>query len=88
MENREYGHFLKVIKKSIRSHQLEALRAVNRELVALYWQIGKAIQQKQEELGWGKAVVETLAKDLQVEFPGRNGFSARNLWDMKNLYAT
>jgi predicted nuclease of restriction endonuclease-like (RecB) superfamily len=88
MGNMEYGHFLKVIKKSIRSHQLEAMRAVNRELVALYWEIGKAIQKKQEKLGWGKAVVETLAKDLQAEFPGRNGFSARNLWAMKDLYRT
>lgn len=55
--------------------------------MALYWEIGKAIQKKQEQLGWGKAVVETLAKDLQAAFPGRNGFSARNLWDMKHLYA-
>ena len=86
--NQDYGRFLGVIKKSIRSHQLEAMRAVNRELVALYWEIGKAIQRKQEQLGWGKAVVETLAKDLQAEFPGRNGFSARNLWDMKSLYAS
>jgi len=84
----DYGHFLGAIKKSIRSHQLRAMRAVNRELVGLYWEIGKAIQKKQEELGWGKAVVETLAKDLQSAFPGRNGFSARNLWAMKDLYQT
>jgi len=84
-ENQDYGRFLHVIKRSIRSHQLEAMRAVNRELVALYWEIGKAIQKKQERLGWGKAVVATLAKDLQAEFPGRNGFSARNLWRMRDL---
>lgn len=84
----DYGLFLGVIKESIRSHQLRAMRAVNRELVGLYWEIGKAIQKKQEQLGWGKAVVETLAKDLQAAFPGRNGFSARNLWDMRSLYAT
>jgi predicted nuclease of restriction endonuclease-like (RecB) superfamily len=86
--NQDYGRFLGVIKKSIRAHQLEAMRAVNRELVALYWEIGKAIQRKQEQLGWGKSVVETLAKDLQAEFPGRNGFSARNLWAMRDLYRT
>lgn len=86
--NQDYGRFLGVIKKSIRAHQLEAMRAVNRELVTLYWEIGKAIQRKQEQLGWGKSVVETLAKDLQAEFPGRNGFSARNLWAMKDLYKT
>ena len=42
-ENQDYGRFLRVIKKSIRSHQLEAMRAVNRELVALYWEIGKML---------------------------------------------
>ena len=84
----DYGHFLGVIKKSIRAHQLRAMRAVNRELVGLYWEIGKEIQKKQEQLGWGKAVVETLAMDLQTAFPGRSGFSARNLWNMRNLYAT
>lgn len=81
----EYGHFLGLIKESIRAHQLRAMRAVNRELVALYWEIGKAIQKKQESLGLGKAVVETLVRDLQAAFPGRNGFSARNLWRMRDL---
>lgn len=84
----DYGRFLHDIKQSIRSHQLQAMRAVNKELLALYWEIGKTIHEKQTELGWGKAVVETLAKDLQAEFPGRNGFSARNLWNMRDLYGT
>jgi predicted nuclease of restriction endonuclease-like (RecB) superfamily len=59
---------------------------VNTELVALYWEIGESIERKQQKLGWGKAVVETLARDLQAEFPGRNGFSARNLWNMRDFY--
>ena len=84
--NPGYPEFLAQLKASIRQRQYQALRAVNRELVALYWEIGQAIQQKQEELGWGKAVVETLARDLQAEFPGRNGFSARNLWNMRDFY--
>jgi predicted nuclease of restriction endonuclease-like (RecB) superfamily len=81
-----YPEFLAQLKASIRQRQYQALRAVNRELVALYWEIGQAIHQKQEEQGWGKAIVETLAKDLQAEFPGRNGFSARNLWNMRDFY--
>lgn len=81
-----YPEFLAQLKASIRQRQYQALRAVNRELVALYWEIGQAIHQKQEELGWGKAVVETLARDLQAEFPGRNGFSAQNLWLMRQFY--
>ena len=81
-----YADWLQQLKASIRQRQYQALRAVNRELVTLYWEIGQAIHQKQEEQGWGKAVVETLALDLQAEFPGRNGFSARNLWNMRDFY--
>lgn len=81
-----YGRFLHEIKDRIRSHQLKAMRAVNRELVELYWELGKTIHQKQAAQGWGKSVVETLAKDLQQEFPGRNGFSVQNLWLMRQLY--
>jgi predicted nuclease of restriction endonuclease-like (RecB) superfamily len=84
----DYGNFLDEIKNQIRSHQYEAMRAVNRELVALYWKIGKSIHDKQKELGWGKSVVETLSQDLRSEFPGRNGFSARNLRNMKIFYET
>ena len=62
------------------------MRSVNLELVGLYWDIGESIHCKQEELSWGKSVVETLAQDLQAEFPGRNGFSANNLWLMRQFY--
>jgi len=86
IESSDYGRFLRDVKQSIRAHQLQAMRAVNKELVALYWEIGKAIHEKLAALGWGKAVVKTLAKDLQAEFPGRNGFSAQNLWFMRQLY--
>jgi len=81
-----YADLLATIKQQIRQRQYQALRAVNRELVALYWDLGEAISRKQEEHGWGKAVVENLARDLQSEFPGRNGFSARNLWNMLEFY--
>jgi len=46
------------------------MRAVNKELIALYRDLGQSIHQKQETLGWGKAIVQTLANDLQMEFPG------------------
>jgi predicted nuclease of restriction endonuclease-like (RecB) superfamily len=79
----EYPQFLSSLTATIRQRQYQALRAVNHELLALYLEIGEAIYRKQEELGWGKSVVETLARDLQTEFPGRNGFSAQNLWLMR-----
>ncbi|ACF43498.1 PDDEXK nuclease domain-containing protein [Pelodictyon phaeoclathratiforme] len=82
----EYAEFLIDIKSRIHQRQYQAFRAVNTELVALYWEIGESIERKQQKLGWGKAVVETLARDLQAEFPGRNGFSARNLWNMRDFY--
>jgi len=82
----DYSEFLAELKSRIRRAQYQALRAANAELLKLYWEIGESIHHKQEQLGWGKAVVETLARDLQAEFPGRNGFSARNLWDMRDLY--
>ena len=82
-----YGDFLAEIKSQIRQRQYQALRAANKELLALYWWLGENISRRQAKQGWGKAVVENLAADLQVEFPGRNGFSARNLWNMLDLYS-
>jgi len=52
----------------------------------LYWQLGKAIANKQEKLGWGKSVVEQLSKDLQKAFEGRRGYSTQNLWYMRQFY--
>jgi len=69
----DYPGFLAEIKSRIRSAQYQALRAANKELVSLYWDLGQSIHQKQEALGWGKAVVQTLANDLQFEFPGAMG---------------
>ena len=81
-----YGDFLVEIKRQIRQRQYQALRAANRELLDLYWWLGENISRRQSELGWGKGVVETLARDLQAEFPGRNGFSVQNLWAMRQLF--
>lgn len=86
MAPKGYSDFLMEVKTQIRQRQLQALRAVNSELLALYWWLGENISQRQNALGWGKAVVENLARDLQAEFPGRNGFSAPNLWFMRQFY--
>ncbi|MFA5802908.1 MAG: PDDEXK nuclease domain-containing protein [Thermoleophilia bacterium] len=81
-----YGNLLGDIKERIRSAQYEALRAVNRELIGLYWDIGRMIVERQAREKWGKAVVEKLAADLQAEFPGIMGFSSSNLWRMRVFY--
>jgi predicted nuclease of restriction endonuclease-like (RecB) superfamily len=84
--NQHYGQFLASIKERIRQSQYEALKAVNKELIALYWDIGRMIVDRQKRHGWGKAIVENLAKDLQKEFPGMRGFSVQNLWYMRQFY--
>ena len=83
----EYPRLLSGIKERIRSAQYEALKAVNRELVGLYWDIGRMIVERQELGGWGKSVVERLSADLRREFPGVSGFSVQNLWYMRQLYS-
>jgi len=86
--NAEYKTFLKEIKERIHKAQYDAFKSVNKELINLYWDIGRSIVAKQEKLGWGKSIVETLARDLQKEFPGIQGFSSANLWRMRNFYIT
>ena len=83
-----YSELLADIKQRIRSAQYEALKAVNKELIALYWDIGRMIQERQKGHTWGKAVVTQLAKDLQKEFPGIGGFSSSNLWRARLFYET
>lgn len=86
LKGKEYTEFLMEIKTKIRKSQYEAMKAVNVTLIKLYWEIGQEIYNRQEEKGWGKSVVEILAKELKEEFPNVKGFSARNLWRMRNLY--
>jgi predicted nuclease of restriction endonuclease-like (RecB) superfamily len=81
-----YGKLLQDIKSRIRAAQYQALRAVNRELIGLYWDIGKMIVERQKGKTWGRAVVARLAGDLQKEFPGVRGYSAQNLWYMRQFY--
>jgi hypothetical protein len=78
-----YVAFLAALKARIARARLSAARAVNRELIDLYWDIGLAIKEKQSSHGWGEAVVENLARDLLEAYPGNTGFSASNLWRMR-----
>jgi predicted nuclease of restriction endonuclease-like (RecB) superfamily len=79
-------NFIAEIKQKVRIAQYEALKAVNTQLIELYWEIGKSIAEKQAE-SWGKAIVPTLSKELQNEFPGIGGFSVGNLWLMAQFYS-
>jgi len=88
IKSSDYKKFFMEIKAWIVKARHEAFRVANNTQVLLYWDIGKGIVEKQECLGWGEAVVEKLAVDLQREFAGTKGFSKENLWRMKKLYET
>lgn len=86
IEKNTYINFVTDIKQRIKNAQYEALKSVNKQAIQLNWDIGKMIVEKQEQLAWGKSVVEQLSKDLQEEFPGQRGWSAQNLWNMRQFY--
>ena len=79
----DYAALLASIKERIQSAQVRAALAVNRELVLLYWGIGKEILARQREEGWGRNIIPRLAKDLAAQFPEMKGLSPRNLGYMK-----
>ncbi len=81
-----YLLFLDEIKSEIRRARIRVASSANRELIQLYWRLGRMITEKQEELGWGKSVVEQLSKDLQKVFEGKSGYSTQNLWYMRQFY--
>ncbi|MBU0501068.1 MAG: DUF1016 family protein [Gammaproteobacteria bacterium] len=78
-----YADWLANLKSRIHTAQQRATLAVNRELVLLYWKIGRDILARQSEQGWGAKVIERLAQDLRAAFPDMKGFSPRNLKYMR-----
>jgi predicted nuclease of restriction endonuclease-like (RecB) superfamily len=81
----DYDNFLNSLKERVRAARLRASLAVNRELVLLYWGIGRDILARQKEQGWGARIIDRLAADLRQEFPEVTGFSPRNLKYMRAL---
>lgn len=80
-----YAEWQKGIAQLIEVSKLRTAISVNADTLTLYWKIGKSIQQKQKEKGWGKKVIEQLSKDLTNRFPDDRGYSARNLGYMKSF---
>src|SRR5690625_2301132 len=78
-----YADWLGALKHRIATAQQRATRAVNQELVLLYWEIGRDILKRQANEGWGSKVIDRLARDLRTAFPDMKGFSARNLKYMR-----
>ncbi|OPY37892.1 MAG: hypothetical protein A4E35_00947 [Methanoregula sp. PtaU1.Bin051] len=82
-----YTEFIASLKERIRSAQVKAALSVNRELICLYWQIGRELAGRLDAEGWGAKVVDRLARDLRSEFPGTEGFSRTNLYRMRAFYS-
>ena len=83
---RQNARLLNDIKARIQTSQLKAALSVNRELIALYWHIGRSIVERQRVDGWGRSVVERLSRDVQKSFPGISGFSPQNIWNMRAFF--
>jgi len=81
-----YGKLLGDVKARIGSAQVRAALAANRELLRLYWDIGRLIRDRQDRQGWGTKVIPRLAADLAQELPGVRGFSGRNLERMVQFF--
>jgi hypothetical protein len=67
---------------------VKAFRAVNRELIDMYWEIGAYVSRRVAEGGWGKSVVNDFSVFIQSRFDGIKGFSPQNIWRMKQFYET
>jgi predicted nuclease of restriction endonuclease-like (RecB) superfamily len=81
-----YEEFLGELKERIRAAQFRAAVAANRELIELYWHIGRSVAERQKTEGWGKAVIDHLGADLQKAFPGMSGFSRTSVYRMRAFY--
>ena len=82
----EYAATLNVLKERIHAGRMRAALAVNREVIDLYWCIGKTLTERQQAEAWGNSVVERLAADLHDAFPDMKGFSPTNIWRMRSFY--
>lgn len=79
----DYVALLEAVKDEIAASRVRAARAVNAELISMYWRIGALILERQAAQGWGARVIERLAADLRASFPNARGLGRRNLHYMR-----
>ena len=84
----EYQEFLAQVRQRILGAWQSAARAVNKELISLYWDLGRHIVETQAKRSWGDGVLDMLARDLKKDFPTRGGFSERNLRYVRAFWRT
>lgn len=80
-----YGNLLSDIKTRIRQAQVKATLSANADMIAMYWDVGRMIYERQQHEGWGTGVIPRLAKDIRNELPKVKGFSERNIGYMIRL---
>ena len=83
-KNYDFEEIVEIIEQA----RQKAFRAVNRELIEMYWQVGKYISEKVKSNAWGKSIVQEFASFVQSKYVGIKGFSAQNIWRMKQFYET
>ncbi len=89
--SREVAHSLEHFDEVIHiidNARSRAMKAVNAELIQMYWEIGSYVSGRVKDGGWGKSVVADFSEFLQAHYPGTKGFSAQNIWRMKQFYET
>lgn len=86
IKNSEYSSWITELKQKVRSAQIKAALAVNKELILFYWDLGKMLSEKIKASQWGDKVLENVSKDLKGEFPEMKGFSVSNLKTCKLFY--
>ena len=82
----DYPRFLASLKERIRSARFKAALSVNRELILLYWDLGRKVVAKQKGERWWSSVIDRLSRDLRAGFPEMRGLSASNIWRMRAFY--
>ena len=82
--NNDFENIIAIIEHS----KTRAIKAVNAEMIEMYWQIGKYISEKAANDGWGKSVVQDFSNFLKQTYPSASGFSSQNIWRMKQFYET
>ena len=87
INSKDYITFLNDIKKDIQTSRVKAALSINKELILLYWRIGKGILDRQQQQGWGSKIIEQLSLDLKHDFPQMKGLGIRNLKYMQRFSA-
>jgi predicted nuclease of restriction endonuclease-like (RecB) superfamily len=85
---RQDGNAFDEVISIIENARENAFRAVNRELINMYWDIGEYVSRRVSAGGWGKSVVKDFAEFIQRRYVGIKGFSSQNIWRMKQFYET